>query len=61
MHLRGQQAVSGDPNEPDETLIARFHARFQRTLRPERTLPSFLIRQVMKLNQVDVVCPKGVE
>ena len=61
MHPRDRHAVTGDADEADEPLVARFDGCLQRATLAERGLPLVRIDEVVQLQEVDVVDPEAVE
>src|SRR5687767_4530195 len=60
--LRGSGgAVAGDPDEADETGIARLDRRPQRSVRAHRDLPLGRIDEVVELEKIDVVDAEALE
>ncbi len=55
MHARDAHAVTGDADEPDETLVARLHERGHGAVRTVGDGPLVLLHEVVQLDQIDVV------
>ena len=61
MHPRHRQAVAGDADEADETLVARLDGRFERAAFAQRSLPLDHVDEVVQLEQVDAIDAEPVE
>ena len=61
MHLRHRQAVAGDADEADETLVASLDRGFERAALAQRGLPLDHVDEVVQLEQVDAIDAEPVE